>query len=423
MTDIHLPSRRVFLDAALRGLGALMVGCAPERRPWPDDAPGASGAGTRGSAPSGGAVSPSGAGGGPAYSEFFSSLGELGEPNDFGLRLPPGYTARILAEAGKPVPGGAGYVWHALPDGGATFPLRDGGHVYVSNSEVAGGGGGVGAIEFSPEGTVRRAYPICAGTSRNCQGGTTPRRTFLTCEEVAGGLVYECDPHGRRAAVVRPLLGAFMHEAVAYDQTEHVLYLSEDELDGRFYRFVPERVLGGVLADLSAGRLEVASMTLSGEVSWHLVPDPQCTGGTPTRYQVSASTAFAGGEGVWWHAGKVYLATKGDDRVWQYDVASQRMSVFYDVRTARNPILSGVDALLGATSGEILVAEDGGDMQVVVIAPNGDLRPLLQLDGQPSSEITGIALSPGGGRLYFSSQRGGGQGITYEVMGPLPSSG
>lgn len=424
MTDHHAPSRRVFLDAALSGLGALMVGCAPERRPWPDEtSPGASGAGAgaRGSVPSGGRT-PSGAGGGPAYSEFFSSLGELGEPNDFGLRLPPGYSGQILAESSKPVPGGGGYVWPLLPDGGATFALRDGGHVYVSNSEVTGGGGGVGAIEFSPDGTVRRAYPVCTGTSRNCQGGKAPRGTFLTCEEVAGGLVYECDPHGLRPPVVRPALGAFMHEAVAYDAVEHVLYLSEDEVDGRLYRFVPGRVLNGVLADFSSGRLEVASVALSGEVTWHLVPDPECKAGIPTRYQVAAGTVFSGGEGVWWQAGKVYLATKGDDRVWQYDVASRMVSVFYDANTAKNPILTGVDALIGMSSGELLVAEDGGDMQAVVIAPNGELKPLLQLDGQPSSEITGIAVAPLGGRLYFSSQRAGNQGITYVVTGPLPAS-
>lgn len=54
----------------------------------------------------------------------------------------------------------------------------------------------------------------------------------------------------------------------------------------------------------------------------------------------------------------------------------------------------------------------------------GRALPLLQLEGQASSEITGPALNPAEDRLYFSSQRGpygDGQsfGVTYEVRGPF----
>ena len=33
------------------------------------------------------------------------------------------------------------------------------------------------------------------------------------------------------------------------------------------------------------------------------------------------STAFNGGEGVWFDSGHVYFTTKGDNRVWDLDVA------------------------------------------------------------------------------------------------------
>ena len=71
---------------------------------------------------------------------------------------------------------------------------------------------------------------------------------------------------------------------------------------------------------------------------------------------------------------------------------------------------------------ELLVAEDNGDMQIVIVAP-GAIRPLLQIVGQDRSEITGPAFSPDGSRLYFSSQRGASgkseDGVTYEITGPF----
>ena len=76
-------------------------------------------------------------------------------------------------------------------------------------------------------------------------------------------------------------------------------------------------------------------------------------------------------------------------------------------------------------AGDLLVAEDGGDMQIVVITPDGALRPLVQVTGQDDSEITGPALDPYRQRLYFSSQRGpsgsafGTDGVTYEITGPF----
>jgi hypothetical protein len=77
-------------------------------------------------------------------------------------------------------------------------------------------------------------------------------------------------------------------------------------------------------------------------------------------------------------------------------------------------------------AGDILVAEDGGDMQIVAISADDTLVPLVQVTGQDLSEITGPAFDPSLQRLYFSSQRGangldilGMSGITYEVSGPF----
>jgi len=343
------------------------------------------------------------------------------EPDENGLRLPEGFTSRIIARTGDPV-GSSGYRWHQAPDGGATFPTDDGGWVYVSNSEFPDDLGGVGAIRFARDGEIVDAYSILQGTSRNCAGGPTPWGTWFSCEEVADGLVYECDPLGDNEATVWPALGSFRHEAAAVDPNTGILYLTEDEPDGLFYRFVPDSVDANGIPSLDAGRLEAMGVDggqPGGPVRWYEVPDPAAAS-TPTRSQVPEATAFDGGEGLWFQNGEVYFTTKGDNRVWCLDVAAQSLRIVYDAANFDEPVLTGVDNVLMSPRGDILVAEDGGDMQVVALTVEGQIAPLLQVVGHELSEITGPAFSPDGRRFYFSSQRGiVVLGITYEVTGPF----
>jgi secreted PhoX family phosphatase len=87
--------------------------------------------------------------------------------------------------------------------------------------------------------------------------------------------------------------------------------------------------------------------------------------------------------------------------------------------------LTGVDNITGTAAGDLYVAEDGGNMEINVITSAGVVAPVVRIQGQSSSEITGPAFSPDGSRLYFSSQRGtsgastGANGVTYEIHGPF----
>jgi secreted PhoX family phosphatase len=217
-------------------------------------------------------------------------------------------------------------------------------------------------------------------------------------------------------------MGRFDHEGAAVDGPDRTVYMTEDAGAGLFYRYRYNDA-----QDLSSGVLEGA-MVESGVVSWVVIPDPSART-TPTRKQVSGLTKFDGGEGIWLSNGVVNFTTKGDDRVWAYDIAAGRLQIVYDWMTSPDPVLRGVDNLAVRDNGDIFVCEDQGplgqpeDPKICIIQPSGEVSVFLRAVGHRESELTGVAFNPAGDRMYFSSQRGtlGTQtdGMTFEVSGPF----
>lgn len=349
--------------------------------------------------------------------------GPLGPPDIYGIRLPAGFRARLIGRTGRLV-AGSDYAWHGEPAGGATVRTKDGGWVYVSNSDLPAQHGGAGAIRFNAEGRVVDAHPILDGTSDNGAGVVTPWLSWLSCERFGQGRVWECDPLKPGQGAVRPGLGIFAHASAAVDPGTGWVYLTEDDYDGRVYRFRPDE-----FGDLSTGTLEAAKLRRSGHVDW-----VEVSGRRPDRSE--ATTGFQRSDVAWFAAGHLFFATASDHRVWAVNVATNEIAVIYDAAAAGPdaPFRRPVSITVHELSGDILVAGGAGDagdagahrsddLQLVLLADATRRRvsaPFLQLVGHGGSEITGVAFSPDASRLYFSSQRGtDNEGLTFEVVGPF----
>ncbi|MFF8957505.1 alkaline phosphatase PhoX [Streptomyces sp. NPDC014894] len=427
-----------------------------------------------------------------AFSELFAGTaaarGRHGHgplvPDPAGLLdLPQGFSYTVLSREGEPLLSGEGPV-PGRPDGMAALPGRHGRVHLVRNHEnrhtsplgvpaVEGltydpaARGGCTALELDARGRVRGERVAVAGTAVNCAGGPTPWHTWLTCEENedrAGtngytkdhGFVFEVDGADPRRTGAVPLtaLGRFQHEAVAVDPRSGTVYETEDAFQrpfGLFYRFLPNRPLGGT-GSLRAGG-ELQAMRVPGvpdlsavdepgvrfeDVRWIPVPDPRAAR-TPIRLQdfgPGGVTHAQKLEGCYWGGRSVYFVSSyarsgegsaGDHsgQVWKYEPELRRLTLVIVFGPDTDVDLPGEspDNICLAPGGGLMVCEDGGGAQHVYgLTRHGEVYPVArnrQNTGTPEApewgEFAGVEFSPDGTTMYVNVYR---PGTTFAVTGP-----
>lgn len=370
------------------------------------------------------------------------------------LELPEGFRVRVLQRAGERM--SDGYRVPGRPDAMACFRGADGAWIVMRNHELApmhyaigafdhahppppeaydaSALGGVSRLVIDPKTlAVTRSNLVLAGTELNCAGGTSPWG-FLTCEETVSpghGFVFLCPTHAAEVTAPRriPAYGRFVHEAAAVDPATHIAYLTEDRIDGCFYRFVPARRDAPFEGKLQALRIAGKHRLDTGylrqgtvlPIDWVVVPEPAPDDDSVrTQAQERGAALVRRGEGLWLSGPDVFFsATIGG--------ALQRGQIFR-LRTDRNQLevlaeataanqLDMPDNLTVSPHGPLYVCEDG-------LEGSNSLRR-LSLDGRfvdfarnvhSLSELAGACFSPDGRVLFVNLQT---DGLTLAIEGPF----
>ncbi|WP_030663285.1 PhoX family protein [Streptomyces cellulosae] len=403
------------------------------------------------------------------------------------LDLPKGFRYRVLSREGDQLRSGEGKV-PSNHDGMAAFagrsPGRHGRVHLVRNHEnrttaalavptVEGltydpaGKGGCTALTLDSRNNVLSERVAIAGTAVNCAGGPTPWGTWLTCEETedkAGtngytkdhGFIFEVDPTDphRSGAVPLTAMGRFQHEAIAVDPKRGVVYETEDAFlkpFGLFYRFLPDKPLGGLGSLRAGGRLQamrvpgvpdLSTIQETGAafdgVEWVDVPDPLAAG-TPVRLQDFGPKGITHAqklEGCYWGGKSVYFvssfARSADGsaadhygQIWRYDPSARRLTLVIVFGPDTDVQLPGEspDNICLAPSGGLMVCEDGnGAQHVFGVTRRGEVYAMArgrQNIGTPEKpewgEFAGVTFSPDGETMYVNCYT---PGTTFAVTGP-----
>jgi hypothetical protein len=348
----------------------------------------------------------------PIVNEY--SAGKL-TVQKLGLLLSEGLDARLIAKSGERVTYADGsesiQMFHKNPDAGATFSDdredNEGGWIYVSNSEVSDGKGGVGAITFDKDGHIIGYKVLLKSSSMNCGGGRTPWDTWVSCEEVGRtGQIYQVDPTGRKAPQVLTLGSeGGRWESFAYDVRDRIqprFFVTEDHRMGALSRFTPHNPNWDEPWSMLHG---------NGEVHYLLLfPQGHGDHGTfgwtenKSRAKTNAQNHYPMTEGIDVNGSQLFFVCKQVKQIFTLDLdrgTYTRMSTVYGLFDGAP---DQVERILEGSSDMLYFTEEGGKHAGVhALDQNGSFFTILESPVY-NDETTGLSWSPDGRIMYIAYQ-------------------
>ena len=412
------------------------------------------------------------------------------DPNRL-LDLPEGFSYQVVVQGGDTMDDGL-FV-PGQPDGMACFPLEGSRVALVVNHELKGSSGlhrnlGPGGLHEERLGlldaakaydTYKDGRPLpggcstiiydlqtrqkvsqhltLAGTSTNCCGGPTPWGSWLSCEETLEtpadadvaknhGWVFEVPATATGLVDPVPLkaMGRFDHEAVCIDPRTGMVYLTEDDHTGLFYRFIPhtpgELVRGGKLQALAwkgvpaadtrnhdARTWEVGDWR---EIEWIDLDDVESPNGDLAKRGHAAGAALvARGEGVWWGDNEMYFTATSGGPIHRGQVmrlvpglngAADRLQLFVESTDLKT--MNMADNITVAPWGHLILCEDNYSTDVrnhlKGVTPDGKVYTIGRNVFTGNSEFAGACFSPDGEVLFVNIMY---PGMTLAIRGPWSS--
>ena len=306
---------------------------------------------------------------------------------------------------------------------------------------------------------VEKEFLSLTGTIRNCAGGPTPWNSWISCEEAVDrangtlekdhGFTFEV-PASDKGGLTQPVpikgMGRFNHEAISISPKTGIVYLTEDDIEGLLYRFIPNSpgklLRGGKLQALSYrdqpsfdtrnwSGISPATLPLKKvfSVNWvdlEEIESPQ----NDLRHQGFSKGAarFARGEGMWYGNNEVYFACTngGSNKSGQvfrykpsvYEGTPREKEVPGTIELFAEPndknILKYCDNLTVSPWGDVILSEDDDHPFLIGITPSGEYYKFGENTGY-ASELAGVVFSPDGSTLFVNIQHAG---LTLAIEGP-----
>jgi len=429
-----------------------------------------------------------------------SSAALPADPNQI-IDVPEGFSYAVVSRIGEGM--ADGLVVPGAHDGMAAFEGDDGRIVLICNHELSAesqyagpytdsysglseamkarfydrgkerspGLGGTTTTLYNPAThKTERQFLSLGGTDINCAGGKTPWGSWLSCEESFAspglsfsnhttlvtreerhGYVFEVPSSATELITAVPLkdMGRFEHEAAAVHEPTGIVYLTEDQWQSLFYRFIPN--IPGQLQ--KGGRLQALAIVNQPEKPTHnwdrtdvRLNEPLAThwidledvdgdkNDLRLRGAALGAASFARGEGLT-VAGDQFAFTctlGGPARLGQifaykpspFEGTAQEQEspgqLTLIAEADKESLFNNCDNLTMAPWGDLIVCEDTDDNSnhcaLVGIRPDGS-QYLLANNAYSDSELAGVCFSPDGKTMFVNIQY---PGMTVAITGPWP---